>query len=286
MPNLPDPLLAAAEARRLAAVPPLRAAEYFFRPGIARPGLHEVYAARDADAPSACGFMLGGIARWLAGSPAPSTARRQGEERLAPRPAASDQGSVLWVRAGGLHRETGRLYPPGLAAFALPPAQVALVAARDVTSALQAGLEAARCRALTAVIIELQGPARGYDLTASRRLLRAAQDSGVAVFMLRHGADPIPSAADSRWQVRSLPSRPLAANAAGFPAFEVTLLRHRGGKEGQRWTVEWNRDAVTFDTLDGPARTAADGRGAALSGAVVSLSGGRTDGARPHFRAG
>lgn len=285
MPNLPDPLLAAAEARRLAAAPSFCATGYFFRPGIPRTGLHEVYAGQAADAPSASGFVLGGIARWLAGQPA-SPARRPEMSRQTSRATASAKGSVLWVRAEGLHLETGRLYPPGLAAFAIPPATVALVAAPDVTGALQAGLEAARCPALTAVMIELRGPARAYDLTASRRLARAAQDSGVAVFVLRHGADPIPSAADSRWQVRSLPSRPLAANATGFPAFEVALLRHRGGREGQRWTVEWNRDAVAFDDLSGFAPAATGDRGAALPGAVVPVPGGRADAVRGYFRAG
>ena len=64
--------------------------------------------------------------------------------------------------------------------------------------------------------------------------------------MLRAGASPAPSAAQTRWQVRALPSRALAANAPGRPAFAVTLLRHRGGVVEREWRVEWDRDRKSF----------------------------------------
>ena len=37
------------------------------------------------------------------------------------------------------------------------------------------------------------------------------------------------------------------ANAPGHPAFDVTLLRHRGGIAGIEARLEWNRDRQSFD---------------------------------------
>src|SRR3546814_8123632 len=75
-------------------------------------------------------------------------------------------------------------------------------------------------------------------------------------------AEPMPSAADTRWQVRAAPSQALEANAPGHAALEIELLRRRAGPAGMRWRVEWNRDECIF-------------REPALSGAVVSLPFGR-----------
>ncbi len=210
----------------------------------ARAGLHEVYAASAADGPAAAGFVLGAVAQRL--------------DRAGPGDDGGPQ--VVWVRQDWLGAETGRIHAPGLAEYRLPPAALALVAARDVLGVLQAGLEAARCAALVAVIIEFEGASRLYDLTASRKLNRAALASGVALYLLRHGAAEVASAAETRWRVGALASRPLAANAAGFPAFSVTLVRNRSGRDGQDWAMEWNGDRACFDDR------------AALSGAVVPLS--------------
>ncbi|MGL4973753.1 MAG: hypothetical protein ACRC56_00555, partial [Bosea sp. (in: a-proteobacteria)] len=113
----------------------------------------------------------------------------------------------LWVRHDAVASETGAPHLIGLAELGLDPARLILVRARDAPSALQAGLEGARCSALGAVIIELRGEARAYDLTASRRLALAAKTSGVAVFLLRTGAKAMASAAETRWLARAAPSR-------------------------------------------------------------------------------
>src|SRR3546814_11674827 len=79
------------------------------------------------------------------------------------------------------------------------------------------------------------------DLTASRRLALAAEKSGTTLLLLRTGADPVPSAAQTRWSVASAPSRAFAANAPGTPTFDITLLRQRSGPSGTSWRLEWNR---------------------------------------------
>ena len=124
-------------------------------------GLHEIYAATQADA--AC---LSGGALMLARG-----AGRRG---------------CLWVRHAG-HGETGAPSPLGVAELGIDPAGVVLLRVREAGDALQAGLEGAGCRALDAVIVELWGEAKAYDLVASRRLALAAKASGVPVLVARAG---------------------------------------------------------------------------------------------------
>ena len=56
----------------------------------------------------------------------------------------------------------------------------------------------------------------------------------------------MPSAAQTRWRIGAAPSRPLPANAPGFPSFDVSLLRHRGGIAEFDAQVEWDRDQRSF----------------------------------------
>jgi protein ImuA len=210
-------------------------------------GLHEFYAAAHADAACLTGsaLMLGQAVK-----PAP----------------------YLWIRHGDGDREAGSPCPAGLRELNTDPAQAILVLSRDLSSALQAALEGARTPHLGAVIVELWGAAPAYDLTASRRLALAAKASGVPVLLLRTATTPMPSAAETRWLVRAAPSRPLAAQAPGNPAFEMTLLRARNGQEGLRYCVEWDRDArkLVSRCLSGTGNTLP--QAAALSGAVVPVA--------------
>src|SRR3546814_12766980 len=82
------------------------------------------------------------------------------------------------------------------------------------------------------------GSAPALNLTASRRLALAAEKSGVTALLVRADATPCPSAAQSRWEVQSLASAPLEANAPGGPAMEIELLRHRDGLAGRSWRGE------------------------------------------------
>jgi len=188
------------------------------------------------------------------------------------------RGPKLWVRHAALDREHGAPYAAGLAEFGVDPAQVILVRTPDVTGALQAGLEGARCHGLGAVMIELWGEAKAYDLTASRRLVLAAKASGIGVFITRMAATPHASAAETRWLIHPAPSRALAARAPGHPLFDLTLLRTRHGREGLRYLVEWDRDVrdlvihavVTIADSLIDDRTGIDGT-APLSRAVAAL---------------
>jgi protein ImuA len=231
----------------------------------ASPGLHEIYGAAGPDAPALTGAAL----MLAAGKPG--------------------RGALLWVRQSFIDSEAGLPSAAGLAELGLDPARIIRVRAGDVLAALQAGLEGARCSTLGGAVVELWGEARAYDLTASRRLALAAREAGIGVLVVRAGATPRASAAETRWSLSAAPSRALGANAPGPPAFALTLLRARDGREGQVFHVEWDRDVRAFAFLS-THRGAGTGAGAlpigqdngddrrtaaALSGAVVALPAGR-----------
>ena len=190
--------------------------------GIARAGLHEIYAAGTAQIGAATGF-------------AAALALRAAEKR-----------PILWVRQDFLDTETGALNASGLAGLGVDPARFILVRARDAEGVLRAGEQAARCAALGAVVIQPWGEPKILNFTASRRLSLASAKSSVPILLLRAAASPSHSAAMTRWSVQAAPSRALQANAPGLPAFELTLLRRRGGSAGQVLRVEWNRDRKCF----------------------------------------
>lgn len=211
---------------------------------IGRAALHEFYAATEADAAPLTGAILA----------------------LVPGPSSQP---LLLVRQDFLSREHGTPYPPGLREFGFDPERLIFVQGRDAQAVLQAGLEGARCAALAGVVIELWGEAKALDLTASRRLALAAKVSGTPVLLARVAAQPCPSAAETRWQVRAARSRPLAANAPGNPAVSLDLLRHRGGVPQGTWHLEWNRDTRSFD--DRAAGSVRHVPPPPLSGPVVSV---------------
>lgn len=190
--------------------------------------LHEIHTAEPEDSSSAAALSLLLAAR----------ARTAAE--------AEDQ-AITWVRDHGEARRQGRLYPPGLVELGINPDHILYIDAADSIAVLRAAADAVRCAPIGAVIVELAGKnPKGLDLTATRRLALSAKKSGVTTFLLRSKAAPMPSAAFSRWQVAAAPSKALAANAVGYPAFDITLLRHRGGLDGLNARLEWNRETRSF----------------------------------------
>ena len=170
---------------------------------------------------------------------------------------------IFWLRTDEAERFGGRLHGHGLVELGGDPDSLVLGVAPDNKALLKAAADAARCPGLSALIVECHGQCPALDLTASRRLALAAEQSGVTLFLLRLKAQPVPSAADTRWMVGSAPSQLLEAGAPGPPMFEIVLLRRRAGPAGMRWRLEWHRDRLVFAKP-------------ALSGAMVSLPSGRS----------
>jgi protein ImuA len=190
--------------------------------GLCQAALHEVFAAAPADSAAAAGFAV----------------------LLALR--ASPSRPVFWIRDDRTIRETGRLDAGGLIDLGADPDAITLVHSRDTRGVLQAAADSVKCAGVGTVVIEPWGQAPEFDLTASRRIAFAAARSGVLTLVLRTAADPVPSAAATRWAVAAAPSRALAANAPGNPVFVISLLRHRGGITGFDARVEWDRDRRSF----------------------------------------
>ncbi|ESZ85715.1 MAG: hypothetical protein Q27BB25_17785 [Blastomonas sp. CACIA14H2] len=216
--------------------------------GLMRARLHEIFAFEADDAGCATGF-------------AAALALRLG-------------GTLVWLREGEAEKRGGQLHAPGLAEIGLAPSQVILGTLPDALAVLRAAADVTRCGDVGVAVVELWRDPRAFDLTASRRLALAAEASGVTVIALRIAATPAPSAAQTRWQVAAAPSLPMEANAPGYPAWAIELLRQRGRPAGGAWRVEWNREqACLAEAL--PVGGAGTGGAAALSGAVLPLSAGR-----------
>jgi protein ImuA len=213
--------------------------------GLARGRVHELFAAEADDGPSAVGFAAM-IALRTVGRDAP----------------------IFWLRSDEAGRRGGHLHAPGFIELGGDPDALVLGQAPDTKALLKNAADAARCPGLKALIVECWGKCPEFDLTASRRLALAAEQSGVTLLLLRLEAEPLPSAADTRWSVSSAPSNPLEADAPGPPMFEIELLRRRSGPSGMRWRLEWDRDQIIF-------------REPAYPGAVVPLPAGRPIAADP-----
>lgn len=213
--------------------------------GLARGRMHELFAAEAEDAASASGFAA----------------------MLALR-AAGERAPIFWLRHDEGERRGGLLHAPGLVELGGQPDAMVVGQAPDAKMLLRSATDAARCTGLKVLVVECWGKCAELDLTASRRLALAVEQSEVTLLLLRLDAEPVPSAADTRWSVSAAPSQALEANAPGPPMFEIELLRRRAGPAGMRWRLEWDRDQIIF-------------REPAHVGAVVPLPAGRPAAADP-----
>ncbi len=254
--------------------------------GLERAALHEVVAAPGESVP-AIAFALA-IALCAASQPPPQlTSPVSTPATLLPpttprQPAAGGWLPLLWVRERAAAAETGPAYAPGLVDLGLDPHRLTLVTLGRALDALRATLEAARCPAVGAVVLETMDTGRTIDLTATRRLTLAAESSGATVVIVRVSGPPGANAARTRWRAAAAASRTLTGFSSlapgggglgrggaqdpreeapdrhvtreravrlgpGRPCFDVTLLKRRAGIAGLDREVEWNRDRRIFE---------------------------------------
>ncbi len=217
--------------------------------GLRRDALHEAYAEGREDAAGALALAL--LITWLNYTQDGG----QGENR-----------PIIWARELS---GPSLPYGPGLAELGIDPAVLTLLLLPDARAVLRAALDSVRQGAAGAVLIELCGRQPLLDLTATRRLALAAQQSSTMVWLVRGEAQPVPSAAHTRWHVAHAP-----AVEGNRPAFDLTLLRQRGGPEGLHIRMEWDRDTASFQSISDQARKYAGD--SALSGLVPAMVAGRT----------
>ena len=192
--------------------------------GLATGAVHEVAGTSAADRTAAGGFTAALAARLVAGAGTGS---------------GGLPGRVMWCVVGG-SGQPGLPYGPGMAAFGLLPHSLFMVDARSRADALWAMEQGLRSRQLTAVVGEIDR----LDLVEGRRLALAAEAGGATALILRAAA-PVgePSAAWTRWQIRSAPVGPGPyGQGLGSQRWAVSLARCRGGPP-RDWLVEWQDEA-------------------------------------------
>jgi protein ImuA len=191
--------------------------------GLALGAMHEVFAGAGERSAAATGFVLG-------------LARRVTQGRR----------FVLWIRQDFSAQESGDLAMSGFAELGLDPRHVVVVRAPNAETVLRVAADGLACNALGAVVAEICGETKAFDMVASRKLTLAAGSSGVTALMLRLGAQPQASTAETRWIVRAAHSPPVPDwQAWGWPMFDAELVRNRHGSAG-RWIMEWTSDEYLF----------------------------------------
>jgi protein ImuA len=154
------------------------------------------------------------------------------------------QAPVLWIQDRLSRRETGRPYLAGM-----NPGRSLLLAClsrpADVISAAEEGL---RCRALSAVVVEIWGNPPALNFTATKRLAMRAMTAGVPCWLIRNGGTVDLSAARDRWSIASLPSSLNIEDpgAPGSSRWRVELFRSRDKRPGV-WVALHDRTADRLD---------------------------------------
>ncbi|MFA5122493.1 ImuA family protein [Zavarzinia sp.] len=162
---------------------------------------------------------------------------------------------LFWLGTEAGFATAGLPHAPGLEGLGLDLRRLFCLVLPRAEDVLWAAEEALRCRAVGAVLVELPGPGKAADLTATRRLSLAARDGGGFAFLVRHQATAEPSAAATRWTVAPVPGPVDGFGGLGETALDLTLTKNRRGPCG-RWTITWRRDDRRF-TLATPADPAA-----------------------------
>jgi protein ImuA len=167
---------------------------------------------------------------------------------------------ILWCSTGQ------DLFAQGLACAGLHPDRAIHARADSEKAVLLVMEEALRHPGLSAVVGELSR----LQMTPSRRLVLAAEKSGVMAIVLRRrkeGAaeDAGLTAAATRWRITPLPSAKLPAYGIGRARWQIELTRCRGADQ-KTWIMEacdaQGRLAVPAELAYGPAAQVRAGRAA------------------------
>ena len=196
--------------------------------GLACGGLHEVRAEFARDIGAASGFALGLAAR----AAQVETCVRRG---------------VVWVSEPATRVDGGSLFPAGLAQYGLDPSSMTIVEPGDLQGAMWAADEASGCAGLAALVFQIKGNPARFDITATRRLMMRARQSGVLALILRQSGEEEASAAATRWRVNTEISGAdeIYQHGVGAMRLSLTLERNRTGRTGQ-WLLAWNPKTRVF----------------------------------------
>jgi len=197
--------------------------------------LHEVRCSLARDFAGAAGFVLG----------------------LAAQFGKRDARRILWVIDPAASVDSGLPFPDGLSEHGIDAKAMVFVRPITLQDALWSADQAAKCSDLSAVIFQVKGNPKPFDMTATRRLMLRARESGVLVCVLRQSGAEEAGAAATRWHVEIMPSRPDAdfEYGPGQARHAHTLERNRHGRTGQ-WTLAWNPESRAFEDVTSKTQTA------------------------------
>lgn len=138
---------------------------------------------------------------------------------------------ILWIT------KSREIYPVGLKDFGIEPERIVFVEMPKDKDALWAMEEGLKIRGLSVAICEVTDA----DLTATRRLQLAVEESGATGFLMRLNPRQIGSSSCfASWQVTSIPSHfENGIPGVGLPRWEVELKKIRNGTPS-KWQIEWD----------------------------------------------
>lgn len=143
-------------------------------------------------------------------------------------------GAIIWIT------KNQTVFAPALTSFGIAPRDVIFVHLARDQEILWAMEEALRTPGLSAVVGELADA----DLTATRRLQLAVEDSHVTGFLFRINPKKTGSSSCiASWRVQAIPSQLQdGIPGMGHPRWEVELIKIRNGTPG-KWMLEWKSNA-------------------------------------------
>jgi protein ImuA len=183
--------------------------------------LHEIAPADYRGVPAAWGFLLALV-------------------KTLTRPAADNRKAPIFWPYAKHEYDFGLPFGPGLKAFGFDAGDFLFARCASPIDSLWVMEEALRSGSFAAII---GMRARKTDLTISRRLQLAAEETRTPIFLLRGAEDVSPSAARTRWRIAPLPAARDRFGLMHRARWRVALERARGGGAGE-WVLEWNHDAL------------------------------------------
>jgi protein ImuA len=144
---------------------------------------------------------------------------------------AGESGNIIYIA------RDHSLHPPGLLPYGIRLHQLLMISVRRTEDLAWAIMEALRCPQVSAVMAIYEGA----DLTTSRRLQLAAENSGATGFLIGHANSAPVASPVTRWKISSNTQKRI--QRFDEPVWMLDLLYCRGGRPGQ-WAVEWRNQKL------------------------------------------
>jgi protein ImuA len=185
-------------------------------------------------------LLASGFHELMAGAPGDEGAALALAFSMASQAAGGRGGSLCFCGLASETQERGALYGHGFGALGLEAGRLIMITAPKEQDLLWTLEEAIASGAFGAVIGALGARERLYAFAASRRLKLRASANETPLFLLRHRSNGGATAAQGRWRVSSMPSRPEGGHGLlGRPRLRLRLERMAGYRP-RNWEMEFD----------------------------------------------